>query len=86
MYTLCQSYHDNDHSFHNKLKTNPRCLNHNINQRCDDLIEVLLLLEKDMFYDRKRMELFSSATEASYKIDTDRHIRGEAIPDLKCSF
>jgi hypothetical protein len=68
-------------SFHNKLKTNPRYLNHNVNRRCDDLVEVLLLLEIDMFYDRKRIELFSSTTEVSYKLDGDRHSRGQFIPD-----
>ena len=31
-------------SFHNKLKTNPRYLNHCANRQCDDLIEVLLII------------------------------------------
>ena len=61
--------------FPNKLKTNPRYLYHNVNRRCDNLVEVLLLLEMDMFYDRKHMELFSSTTEVSYKLDGDRHSR-----------
>lgn len=68
-------------SFHNKLKTNPRYLNHNVNRRCDDLIEVLLLMEKDMFYDMKRMELFSTPSEISMRLDGDRHTRGQSIPD-----
>ena len=34
-----------------------------------------------MFYDRKRIELFSSTTEVSYKLDGDRHSRGQFIPD-----
>ena len=72
---LCQC------SFHNKLKTNPWYLNHNVNGRCDDLIEVLLLLEKDMFCNRKRMELFSSPGDISIRLDGSRHTRGDAIPD-----
>ena len=38
-------------SFFNKLKTNPRYLNHKVNTRCDDLFEVLLSIEKDMFFE-----------------------------------
>ena len=70
-------------SFHNKLKTNPRYLNHNVNRRCDDLITVLLSVEVDMFYDRKRKEVLSSTTEASLKVEGDRHSRGMSIMDLK---
>ena len=70
-------------SFHNKLKTNPRYLNHNVNRRCDDLIEVLLLVEVDMFYERKRKELLTSTTEASRKVEGDRHTRGQSIADSK---
>ena len=44
-------------SFHNKLKTNPCYLNHHANRRCDDLIEVLLTIEEDMFHDRMRKEV-----------------------------
>ena len=43
-------------SFHNKLKTNPRYLNHRANRRCDDLIEVLLNIKEDMFFERMRKE------------------------------
>ena len=45
------------HRFHNKLKTNPRYVNHGANQRCDDLIEVLLTIEEDMFFERMRKEV-----------------------------
>ena len=70
-------------SFHNRLKTNPRYLNHNVNRRCDDLIEVLLSVEVDMFYERKRKELLTSTTEASRKVEGDRHTKGQSIVDLK---
>ena len=70
-------------SFHNKLKTNPRYLNHNINRRCDDLIEVLLTVEMDMFYERRRMEIFNSTTEISSKMEGDQHYKGQAIADAK---
>ena len=42
------------------LYKNPRYLNHNVNGRCDDLIDVLLRMDVDMFYDRKRKEIISS--------------------------
>lgn len=61
------------YSFHNKLKSNPRYLNHHVNRRCDDLIEVLLSMEVDMFFTRKRKEFMSSVTEASAKMEGDRH-------------
>ena len=65
------------------MKTNPRYLNHNANRRCDDLIEVLLLVEVDMFYERKRKELLTSTTEASRKVEGDRHTRGQSIANSK---
>lgn len=69
-------------SFHNKLKTNPRYLNHQVNRRCDDLVEVLLKFEQDQFYDRMRKEVMLTPQHASVKVDgEERHIRGEAIPD-----
>ena len=36
-----------------------------------------------MFYDRKRKEVLSSTTEASLKVEGDRHSRGMSIMDLK---
>jgi hypothetical protein len=44
---------------------------------------VLLSVEVDMFYDRKRKEVLSSTTEASLKVDGDRHSRGMSIMDVK---
>ena len=41
-------------SFHNKLKTNSHYLNHRANWRCDNLIEDLLTIEEDMFFERMR--------------------------------
>ena len=39
-----------------------------------------------MFHDRKRMELFSSTTEVSYKLDGDCHKKAEAILDSSVHF
>ena len=47
-------------SFFNKLKRNPRYLNHHVNRRCDDMIEILLAVETDTFFERKRKELLNS--------------------------
>ena len=70
-------------SFFNKLKTNPRYLNHKVNRRCDDLIEVLLSVEEDLFYDRKRKELLTTTGKASKKHEGDRHTRGLSIDDSR---
>ena len=67
------------HSFHNKLKSNPRYLNNKVNRRCDDLIETLLSVEVDMFYERKRKELLASTTEASRKQEGDQHSKAKDI-------
>ena len=37
----------------NKLKTNPKYLNHHVIRRCNDLLETLLLFEEDMYHQRK---------------------------------
>ena len=69
-------------SFHNKLKTNPRYFNKRANRRCDDLIQVLLKIEEDMFYDRKRKEILSTPMDASLKIEgKQRHACGRKIPE-----
>ena len=69
-------------SFHNKLKTNPRYLNHHANRRCDDLIEVLMRIEEDMFYERKRKEVMQTSKHASFKSDgKERHTFGRDICD-----
>jgi len=70
-------------SFHNKLKTNPRYFNHNVNRRCDDLIEYLLSAEIDMFYERKRKEILTTTTEASRKREGDRHNNVQTIIDTR---
>ena len=36
-------------SFHNKLKNHPRYLDHKLNHRLDDLIQILLKFECDTF-------------------------------------
>ena len=65
---------------------NPRYLNHKVNQRCDDLIEVLLSVEVDMFYERKRKELLTSTTELSRKQEGDRHSKAITIDSARiCS-
>lgn len=64
------------------MKTNPRYLNHHVNRRCDDLIEVLMTIELDLFYDRMRKEIMMTPQDASTKVDGEgRHVRGEEIPD-----
>ena len=69
-------------SFHNKLKTNPCYLNHQVNRRCDDLIEVLLKIEEDTFYERMRKEIMQKPEDASLKLEGgDRHNRGRDIDD-----
>ena len=40
----------------------------------------------DTFYDRKRVELFSSTTQVSYNLDRDRHSRGQSIADSNVQF
>ena len=80
---LLNVYNLDTNSFHNKHKTNPRYLNHNINRRCDDLIEVLMSVEEDLFYERRRKEVLTSITEATRKVEGDRHSRGQSIVDSK---
>ena len=67
-------------SFHNKLKTNPRYLNHRVNRRCDNLIEVLFTIEEDMFFERMRKEVMLSPKDASLKAKGEqRHAHGKQI-------
>lgn len=69
-------------SFHNKLKTNPRYLNKLSNRRCDDLIQVLLKIEEDMFHDRMRKEVMCRAKDASLTLEGEqRHSNGKEIPE-----
>ena len=69
-------------SFHNKLKTNPRYMAHQVNRRCDDLINILLKVEEDMFHDRMRKEVMETPQTASQKVEgEERHERGVNISD-----
>jgi len=69
-------------SFHNKLKTNPRYLAHQVNRRIDDLVGTLLVIEEDLFFDRMRKEVMKDSKDASIKQEgSDRHARGMEIPD-----
>ena len=71
---------------HNKLKTNPRYLNHYINRRCDDLIEVLLKIEEDFFYECMRKEIMLTSQDASLKREgCKRHNRGKETDDSAIS-
>ena len=36
-----------------------------------------------MFYERRRKELLTSTTEATRKVEGDRHSKGQSIVDLK---
>ena len=69
------------HSFHNKLKTNPRYLNHRTKRRCENLIEVLLNIEEDMFFERMRKENILSTNDASLEVEADSgmHIGNKLI-------
>ena len=65
-------------SFHNKLKTNPHCINHRVNQWCDNLIEVPLTIEEDMFFERMRKKVMLSPKDASLKAEGEqRHAHGK---------
>ena len=69
-------------SFHNKLKTNPRYLDHHVNRRCDDLIQELMKIEEDYFYERMRKEVILRPEDASLKQEGhERHSRGEDIDE-----
>ena len=64
------------------MKTNPRYLAHEVNRRIDDLIGTLLVIEKDLFFDRMRKEVMIGSNEASLKQEgNDRHTREMEIPD-----
>ena len=70
------------YSFHNKLKTNPRYMNHHVNRRCDDLIQILLTIEEDVFFERMRKEVILSPQDASMKTEgKERHSRCRNITD-----
>ena len=55
---------------------------HKVNHRCDDLVQILLTIEEDTFYDRMRKEVMLDPQQASWKTDgKERHKRGTNIPD-----
>ena len=61
-------------SFHNKLKTNLRYLNHRANRRCDNLID------EDMFFELMRKEVMLSPKDASLKAEGEQwHAHGKQI-------
>ena len=69
-------------SFHNKLKTNPRYLDHHVNRQCDDLIRVLMKIEEDYFYEQMRKEVILRPEDVSLKQEGhERHSRGEDIDE-----
>ena len=62
--------------------TNPRYLNHAVNRRCDDLVELLFKFEEDMFHNRISREIISSPKDASLcQEGTYRHQSGMQISD-----
>ena len=65
-------YPSNLCSLHNKLKTNPRYLAHEVNRRIDDLIGTLLVIE-DLFIDRMRKEVMIGSNEASLYIQISHY-------------
>ena len=69
--------------FHNKLKTSPHYLNYHVNRHCNDLIDILLTIEHDLFHERMRKDVIMTSEEAIDKPDwQERHSHGERIPDL----
>lgn len=41
------------------------------------------MVEVDVFYDRTRKELLTSTTEASKRLDGDRHVKGGTVADSR---
>ena len=57
-------------------------MNHHVNRRCDDLIQILLTIEEDVFFDRKRKEVMLSPHEASVRAEgEERHTRCKRLSD-----
>ena len=53
-----------------------------MNRRCDDLIQVLMKIEEDYFYERMRKEVILKPEDASLKLEGhERHSRGEDIDE-----
>ena len=66
-------------SFHNKLKCNPAYLNCRVNKRVDYLLNVLLRIEEDMFFDRQRKNLKWKVNRREQN-EHKRHNTGMKIP------
>ena len=49
------------------------------------MIAVLLTFEVDMFFERKRKEFLTTTTEASWKMEGDRHCKAQIIDDSRIS-
>ena len=53
-----------------------------MNRRCDDLIQVLIKIEDDYFYERMWKEVILKPEDASMKQEGhERHSRGEDIDE-----
>ena len=57
-------------------------MDHQVNRRCDDLIQVLMKNEEDYFYERMRKEVIMKPEDASIKQEVhERHSKGENIDE-----
>ena len=57
-------------------------MDHQVNRRCDDLIQVLMKIEEDYFYERMRKEVIMKPEDASIKQEGhERHSKGENIDE-----
>ena len=64
-------------SFHNKLKTT--YLNGKVNRRVDYLLDILLQIEKDQYFQYKFKQQMHPASK-KVKIEYQRHAKGLEIP------
>ena len=57
-------------------------MDHQVNRQCDDLIQVLMKIEEDYFYERMRKEVIMKPEDASIKQEGhERHSKGENIDE-----
>ena len=57
-------------------------MNYHVNRKCDDLIEVLLKIEEDSFYEHMRKDVMLTPQDASLKQEGyERYYRGRKIND-----
>ena len=55
-------------------------MNYHVNRKCDDLIEVLLKIEEDSFYERMRKDVMLTPQDASLKQEGyERYIEVEKL-------